>query len=79
MIPIWVRTLQGERTPVGVRLSHAPASIPEHWVMCKTARQFHAAVTNTTEDGFLRARKMVERADGTAAEGEWCVVLHFDR
>ncbi|KAG6808283.1 hypothetical protein H0H92_004646 [Tricholoma furcatifolium] len=29
------------------------------------------AVTNNTEDGFLRARQMVERADGTTAEGEW--------
>ncbi|KAF5383312.1 hypothetical protein D9615_005006 [Tricholomella constricta] len=67
-IHVYVR--HGERTPVGVRLQHAPASIPEHWMMCRTARQFHAAVTNTTEDGLLRTRRIVERANGTAAPGE---------
>ncbi|KAG5654581.1 hypothetical protein H0H81_000106 [Sphagnurus paluster] len=69
-VHVYVR--HGERTPVGVRLARAPASIPEHWMMCKTARQFHAAVTNATEDGFLRTRKIVEREDGSTAQGEWC-------
>ncbi|KAF8067817.1 histidine phosphatase superfamily [Lyophyllum atratum] len=67
-VHVYVR--HGERAPVGVRLSSPPASIPEHWMMCKTSRQFHAAVTNATEDGFLRSRKMVERVDGSAVEAE---------
>ncbi|KAG6915556.1 hypothetical protein DXG01_010961 [Tephrocybe rancida] len=67
-VHVYVR--HGERTPVGVRLASAPASIPEHWLLCKTARQFHSAVTNSTEDGFLRARQMVERSDGSAVEGQ---------
>ncbi|RDB30261.1 putative acid phosphatase SPBC4.06 [Hypsizygus marmoreus] len=71
-VHVYVR--HGERTPVGIRLSHPPASIPEHWMMCKTARQFHTAVSGLTaegeQDGFLRTRKVVERADGTVAEGE---------
>ncbi|KAG6873917.1 hypothetical protein C0995_009698 [Termitomyces sp. Mi166 len=64
---VYVR--HGERTPVGVRLARAPASIPEHWVFCKTARQFHAAVANGTGDS-LHAQQMVEHIDGKAAEGE---------
>ncbi|KAG6865445.1 hypothetical protein C0991_002521 [Blastosporella zonata] len=67
-VHVYVR--HGERTPVGVRLASAPASIPEHWLLCKTARQFHTAVTNSTQDGLLRARHMVERADGSVIEGE---------
>ena len=34
----------GERTPVSTRMSNPPASIPAHWIECKTARAFHAAV-----------------------------------
>jgi hypothetical protein len=74
----------GERTPVGVRLSLPPASIPEHWIMCKTARQFRAAVSGslptaevlTHDDNFLQTRKLVERKDGTVEEGEW-YMLHI--
>jgi acid phosphatase len=71
-------------------MSNAPASIPEHWMMCKTARRFRAAVFatpplpldapgadagagNTFPEDSLYMRKTVERADGKAAEGEWCV------
>ncbi|GLB39148.1 putative histidine acid phosphatase family protein [Lyophyllum shimeji] len=67
-VHVYVR--HGERTPVGVRLSRPPASIPEHWMMCETARQFQTAVTNTTKDEFLRSRRVVERVDGVAAGAE---------
>lgn len=36
----------GERTPVGIRLSKAPASIPEHWMVCKTARRLKTALSS---------------------------------
>ncbi|KAF9459750.1 phosphoglycerate mutase-like protein [Collybia nuda] len=68
-VHVFVR--HGERTPVGIRLT---SSIPQHWMMCKTARQFHATVSGMTEDGekdsFLRTRKMVERIDGIVVDGE---------
>ncbi|TRM60384.1 histidine phosphatase superfamily [Schizophyllum amplum] len=76
-VHVYVR--HGERTPVGVRLAAPPASIPEHWIMCKTARQLQAAVAGTTgvtavvsehNDDFLRTRKVLERRDGSSAEGE---------
>ncbi|KAL1716674.1 histidine phosphatase superfamily [Schizophyllum commune] len=76
-VHIYVR--HGERTPVGIRLAAPPASIPEHWMLCKTARQLQAAVSGTIggtavvgehNDGFLRTRKVLERRDGTSAEGE---------
>ncbi|KAJ7151139.1 histidine phosphatase superfamily [Mycena filopes] len=65
-VHVYVR--HGERTPVGVRL--APF-IPEHWVMCKTARQFRTPVLGNANDleGILRTRRVVERKDGTAMEG----------
>jgi len=66
----------GERTPVGVRLAGPPANIPEHWMMCKTARRFKAAVTgyvnaNPDKGEVLQTRKVVERRDGRVADGEW--------
>ncbi|KAJ7145337.1 histidine phosphatase superfamily [Mycena crocata] len=64
-VHVYVR--HGERTPVGVRL--APF-IPEHWVMCKTGRQFRNPVSGDSEDlGLLRTRRVVERKDGAAMEG----------
>ena len=70
----------GERTPVGIRLAGPPANIPEHWMMCKTARQFKAAVTgfvNANPDAgeVLQTRKVAERRDGRAVDGEWWVLL----
>jgi hypothetical protein len=78
----------GERTPVGVRMSDPPASIPEHWMMCKTGRQFRSAVASYGlgsdlsfrqpeygEGEYMTIKRIVERADGLAAEGEWCVPL----
>jgi hypothetical protein len=85
-VHVYVR--HGERTPVGVRMANAPASIPEHWMMCKTARRFRAAVFATPhlnpdavkegtagslQEDTLWMRRTVERADGSSAEGEWCV------
>lgn len=50
--------------------------------MCKTARMFSATVSGMSGEGssvspdeFLQTRRVVERADGTRVEGEWCVIL----
>ncbi|KDR72600.1 hypothetical protein GALMADRAFT_252751 [Galerina marginata CBS 339.88] len=68
-VHVYVR--HGERTPVGVRLNGSPASIPEHWDMCKTARRFKAAVSGVLGiEETLPTRKVVERQDGTMREGE---------
>ena len=75
----------GERTPVRVRLADPPASIPDRWNMCKTARRFRATVTsNVKQTSLLEAaseyalpkeelpvRRVVERGDGSVVEGEW--------
>ncbi|KAJ7627574.1 histidine phosphatase superfamily [Mycena polygramma] len=65
-VHVYVR--HGERTPVGIRLA---AFIPEHWIMCKTGRQFrNPDLGNSNDlDGNLRTRRVVERKDGTAVEG----------
>ncbi len=60
-------------------MADAPANIPAHWNMCKTAKRFKAAVAETTdmpktEKGWhasLETRRLVERRDGTVVEGEW--------
>lgn len=59
-------------------MNDPPASIPEHWHMCRTARNFRAAVSGLTGgsqagpwDSSMPIRKVVERKDGTIAEGEW--------
>ncbi|KJA16650.1 hypothetical protein HYPSUDRAFT_47130 [Hypholoma sublateritium FD-334 SS-4] len=76
-VHVYVR--HGERTPVGVRLAGPPASIPEHWNMCRTARKFRAAVSSAFDPGSTRepgdketisTRKLVERRDGSRVEGE---------
>lgn len=71
----------GERTPVGIRMAGPPANLPENWMFCHTARQFRAAVASVNEGTIpgihagpteeLRARRVVERADGATAMGEW--------
>ncbi|KAJ6571732.1 histidine phosphatase superfamily [Mycena capillaripes] len=65
-VHVYVR--HGERTPVGIRL--APF-IPEHWIMCKTGRQFRNPVLGNPDDldGILRTRRVVERKDGSAVDG----------
>ncbi|KAL4254370.1 Histidine phosphatase superfamily protein [Abortiporus biennis] len=81
-VHVFVR--HGERTPVGVRLNTPPANVPEHWLMCKTARRFRAAVSSTlspldrpdpeeahyNSEEQLPIRKVVERPDGSVIEGE---------
>ncbi|KAF9041275.1 histidine phosphatase superfamily [Panaeolus papilionaceus] len=79
-VHVYVR--HGERTPVGVRMTNAPANIPEHWNMCKTASRFRSAVhttfssSNTNQadlmasDEAMPTRIAVERGDGNVVEGE---------
>jgi len=64
-----------------------PASIPEHWMMCKAARNFRAAVagltglgeegTNASLDGSMPFTKHVERMDGTSIEGSGTSVFFY--
>jgi hypothetical protein len=70
LIIYWVVT--GERTPVGIRMSEAPGNIPAFWNLCKSARQFKAAVVgaNNASDS-IEILRLSERADGYAKEGEW--------
>ncbi|CAL1708943.1 unnamed protein product [Somion occarium] len=68
-VHIYIR--HGERTPVGVRMSAPPASIPEHWSLCNTARRFRAVVAGLPHDDMqLPIRKVVERPNGKVKEGE---------
>lgn len=58
-----------------VRMSTPPASIPDRWDLCKTARRFRAAVSSnisephTSEDVLLR--KVIETDAGNVNHGEW--------
>ena len=78
----------GERTPVGIRMADPPASIPEHWLMCKTGRQFRSAVASYglasdlsfvnpeyAEGEYMTIKRIVERSNGVGAEGEWYVLI----
>lgn len=67
----WLDLLRlGERTPVRVRLSQPPASIPAHWLMCNMARRFQAAAFGIGgRNGIIH--KKVEHVDGTVLDGEW--------
>ncbi|KAL0566125.1 hypothetical protein V5O48_015895 [Marasmius crinis-equi] len=65
-VHVYVR--HGERTPVGVRLNDQPANIPEHWLLCKTARQMRQG-WGENNAGF-QMRKIVERKDGSTRESE---------
>ncbi|KAF8899757.1 histidine phosphatase superfamily [Gymnopilus junonius] len=83
-VHVYVR--HGERTPVGVRMNDPPASISDHWMMCKTARRFQDSVSSLLgvppeqiprlkegepgSEDILLTTKIVERKDGTAVEGE---------
>jgi acid phosphatase len=69
----------GERTPVRVRMSDPPASIPADWQMCNTAKSFHETVAGqspTIDDG-LWYKKVVENRHGKTADGLWYVGLHI--
>ncbi|KAG2034004.1 histidine phosphatase superfamily [Suillus americanus] len=68
-VHIYVR--HGERTPVRVRMSDPPASIPADWQMCNTAKHFHETVAGhspTIDDG-LWYKNVVENRYGKTAEG----------
>jgi len=70
----------GERTPVRVRMSDPPASIPADWQMCNTSKSFHetvAAYSPTVDDG-LWYKKVVENRHGKTYEGLWLVYLHLE-
>ncbi|EGN92524.1 hypothetical protein SERLA73DRAFT_191032 [Serpula lacrymans var. lacrymans S7.3] len=72
-VHVYVR--HGERTPVGVRMSEPPGSIPENWIMCRDANEFGSAMAaNLTSiqsglDVPKNARRAVERRDGTSTLG----------
>lgn len=76
------RLFPGERTPVGIRLTESPANVPRHWMLCKAARQFGAAVLGSEsaiggEEPRVNGRRVVERLDGTKSDGEWYVFSSF--
>ena len=69
-------------------MADKPASIPAHWSLCRTARLFRATVatfgdavqgTPRESDGanFLPVKRVLERPDGTALEGEWYDLLYL--
>ncbi|KAJ8597068.1 phosphoglycerate mutase-like protein [Rhizopogon salebrosus TDB-379] len=67
-VHIYVR--HGERTPVRVRMSDPPASIPADWQLCNTSKSFHDTMAgySSTEDG-LWYKKVVENRHGKTSEG----------
>ncbi|KAF8908484.1 histidine phosphatase superfamily [Mucidula mucida] len=67
---VYVYVRHGERTPVGVRLADAPASIPQYWQMCTNARRYQAPVVGASQEQLLSTRKLIEREDGTSLDGE---------
>ncbi|KAF7975542.1 hypothetical protein HWV62_9379 [Athelia sp. TMB] len=71
-VHVYVR--HGERTPVGVRLNTGPAPVPEHWMLCNAAHAFRGAVADllppAAADEDAPFRKVVERKDGTPADGQ---------
>ena len=62
---------KGERTPVSVRMSEAPANIPSTWPLCKEGRRFEAAVADLTGSSTLRVERVMEKGDGSLESGEW--------
>ncbi|KZP25686.1 phosphoglycerate mutase-like protein [Athelia psychrophila] len=67
-VHVYVR--HGERAPVGVRLNTGPANIPEHWMLCKSAHSFRNAVADLLPHDGTPFRTVVERKDGTPADGQ---------
>jgi len=63
--------LTGERTPVSIRMSEAPANIPARWLLCKEGRKFEAAVADLTGSSTLHIERVVEKEDGSLESGEW--------
>ncbi|KAF9255270.1 phosphoglycerate mutase-like protein [Marasmius fiardii PR-910] len=67
-VHIYIR--HGERTPLRARLNYQPANLPEHWLLCKTARWMQASTLTGSIDSLPRMRKIIERKDGSTAEDE---------
>ncbi|KAJ8597070.1 phosphoglycerate mutase-like protein [Rhizopogon salebrosus TDB-379] len=68
-VHVYVR--HGERTPVRVRMSDPPASIPADWQLCNTSKSFHETVAgySSSEDDGLWYKKVVENRYGKTSEG----------
>ncbi|KAL4073664.1 phosphoglycerate mutase-like protein, partial [Scleroderma citrinum] len=79
-VHIFVR--HGERTPVRIRMTDPPASLPERWQMCSAARQFSEAVDLTVPTApsqrTLWFKKAVETKGGSTAPGLWHVLSLTD-
>ncbi|KAF9788558.1 phosphoglycerate mutase-like protein [Thelephora terrestris] len=67
-VHVFVR--HGERTPVSIRMSEAPANIPPTWLLCKEGRKFGAAVSSHTGSNILGVERVVENEDGSLEPGE---------
>ncbi|KAH6891918.1 histidine phosphatase superfamily [Coprinopsis sp. MPI-PUGE-AT-0042] len=76
-VHVYVR--HGERTPVGIRLNGSPANVPEYWNMCHAANRFKSTVCDMVSsepnpaeplETPLYSRRIVERKDGRAFDGE---------
>lgn len=77
-VHVYVR--HGERTPSGALMSNPPASIAEHWLLCKTASRFRATAAHFKAEAegvqadklrkdVMPASMVVERRDGSHVEG----------
>lgn len=69
-------TLQGERTPVGVRMNGPPANIPEHWLLCQAGRKFSAAVWDSSPGteaplSTVQVERITEFRNGSSKAGVW--------
>lgn len=70
-VHVFVR--HGERTPVRIRMTDPPASLPARWQMCFAARQFSEAVDLTfptvPNQRTLWFKRVTETAEGDTAPG----------
>lgn len=66
----------GERAPMGMVLNTGPAAIPEHWMLCDPTYSLRSnAVADLLPHDGTPFRTVVERKDGTPADGQWCVYI----
>lgn len=59
-------------------MNNPPASIPEHWLLCKAGRQFSAAVWEPAKNkqelysvGSVDIERVVEFRNGSSTPGVW--------
>ncbi len=82
-------SIAGERTPSGALMSNPPASIAEHWLLCKTASRFRATAAHFKAEAegvqadklrkdVMPASMVVERRDGSHVEGGWYAFVASD-